>query len=260
MTLLDKTNTLIIIPAFNEQDSIVAVIEEIKLTGFPFVVIDDGSTDETRNRAVSAGARTISLPFNAGVGGALKCGFKHAIQHGYSAIIQCDADGQHPASSFTELIENTNLNGFDYLVVSRYSKSLEIKWHYKVFVHQFLAKLISTKEVKLTDTTSGLRLIRSPLLQALSVHMPEHFLGDTFETLFAVRSANYRIGEIAGSIRHRSNGHPSQNFLRSLGWTLRSVVILLLGIQMRMPKNKATKDNEFNIPKQKSKLNRSANV
>ncbi len=48
MTLLDKTNTLIIVPAYNEQDSIVAVIEEIKATGFPFVVIDDGSTDETR--------------------------------------------------------------------------------------------------------------------------------------------------------------------------------------------------------------------
>jgi glycosyltransferase involved in cell wall biosynthesis len=66
MTLLDKTNTLITISAYNEQDSIVAVIEEVKATGFPFVVIDDGSTDETRTRVISAGARTISLPFNAG--------------------------------------------------------------------------------------------------------------------------------------------------------------------------------------------------
>ena len=66
MTLLDRTNTPIIISAYNEQDSIVAVIEEIKTTGFPFVVIDDGSTDETRTRVISAGARTISLPFSAG--------------------------------------------------------------------------------------------------------------------------------------------------------------------------------------------------
>ena len=55
MTLLDKTNTLVVIPAFNEENSIVSVIEEIKATGFPFVVIDDGSIDETRNRAISAG-------------------------------------------------------------------------------------------------------------------------------------------------------------------------------------------------------------
>ena len=104
MTLLDKTNTLVIVPAFNEQDSIVAVIEEIKATGFPFVVIDDGSTDETRNRAISAGARTISLPFNAGVGCAVRCGFRYAVDNKYHAAIQIDADGQHPVSYLKHLI------------------------------------------------------------------------------------------------------------------------------------------------------------
>ena len=69
MNLLSKSNTLIIVPAFNEQDSIVSVITEIKTTGFPYIVIDDGSTDKTRKRDIGAGARTISLPFNAGVGG-----------------------------------------------------------------------------------------------------------------------------------------------------------------------------------------------
>jgi glycosyltransferase involved in cell wall biosynthesis len=235
MAVLNKTNTLVIVPAYNEQDSIASVIEEIKATGFPFVVIDDGSTDETRIRAIAAGARTISLPFNSGVGAALKCGFKYSLRNGYSAMIQCDADGQHPANNFYKLIENANQYQFDYVVVSRYSEIARIKWNYKTVVHQFLARLISTKNLKLTDTTSGLRLIRSPLLETLSIHMPQHFLGDTFETLFAVQRAKYRIGEIAGDMRIRSNGRPSQNFLRSLAWTMRSVAILLLGIQIKIP-------------------------
>jgi glycosyltransferase involved in cell wall biosynthesis len=246
MTLLDKTNTLVIVPAYNEQDSIVAVIKEIMATGFPFVVIDDGSTDETRKRAIDAGARTISLPFNSGVGAALKCGFKYSVKNGYTAIIQCDADGQHPANLFYKLIENANQYEFDYVVVSRYSEIARRKWSYKAVVHQFLAMLISTNNLKLSDTTSGLRLIRSPLLEILSTHMPQHFLGDTFEILFAIQRADYRIGEIAGNIRIRSNGRPSQNFLRSLAWTMRSIVILLLGIQIKIPNKSSLASSALN--------------
>ena len=126
MTLLDKTNTLIIVPAYNEQDSIVAVIEEIKATGFSFVVIDDGSTDETRNKAISAGARTISLPFNAGVGGSLKCGFQYAVMHGYAAVIQCDADGQHPTKDFESLINHANANSSHLVIGSRFTRENEL--------------------------------------------------------------------------------------------------------------------------------------
>ncbi|NBO57073.1 MAG: glycosyltransferase family 2 protein, partial [Actinobacteria bacterium] len=121
MTLLDRSNTLIVVPAYNEQDSIIPVIEEVKETGFPFVVIDDGSTDETRRRSIAAGARTISLPFNAGVGSALKCGFQHAVQRGFGAVIQCDADGQHPTESFESLIRHANTNDSHLVIGSRFS-------------------------------------------------------------------------------------------------------------------------------------------
>jgi glycosyltransferase involved in cell wall biosynthesis len=236
MTLLDKTNTLVIVPAYNEQDSIVSVIEEIKATGFSFVVIDDGSTDETRNRAIAAGARTISLPFNAGVGAALKCGFKIAIASECCAVIQCDADGQHPTKYFNELVRKANKEDFDYVVVSRYAKP-EKRMHYRYFAHKILTILISKKSGRLTDTTSGLRLIREPLLEVLAENMPDYFLGDTFETVYAVQKASYRITEIDGSLRDRSNGRPSENLFGSIAWTLRCLIVVALGTHLRIPRN-----------------------
>ena len=189
MTLLDKTNTLIIVPAYNEQDSIVAVVEEIKATGFPFVVIDDGSTDETRKRSIEAGARTISLPFNFGVGGALKCGFSYAVQSQYEAVIQFDADGQHKSLHIPDLVASANTSNSVLIIGSRHRSvdNANDVAYFKKFVMKMLVRLAQRQtNVELSDTTSGFRLIREPLLSAVSKSFPTNYLGDTFEALFVI--------------------------------------------------------------------------
>ena len=237
MTMLDKTNTLVIVPAYNEQDSIVSVIEEIKATGFPFIVIDDGSVDETRKRAILAGARTISLPFNAGVGGALKVGFRFAVAEKYRAVIQCDADGQHPTHNFTDLIEHANTNKSHMVVGSRFDCAdgeTLLKMH-RIAAMKLLA-VVSKKRnnVRVLDTTSGFRLIAEPLLGEFAERFPEYYLGDTVGALNVASSFNYSIGTINVPFSARRTGMSSASNIYAAANTLKVVLILLLGLQFRI--------------------------
>ena len=88
---------LIIVPAWNEAGNVGTTVREIRAASpsYDVVVIDDGSIDQTSRVARDAGARVLTLPFNLGVGGAMRTGFTYAQRQGYARVIQVDADGQH---------------------------------------------------------------------------------------------------------------------------------------------------------------------
>ncbi len=88
---------LVIVPAWNEQASLFDTLAEITSAnpGVDVLVIDDGSSDRTSEQARVAGALVCRLPFNLGVGGAMRAGYRYAMRHGYDAAVQVDADGQH---------------------------------------------------------------------------------------------------------------------------------------------------------------------
>ena len=242
MTLLDKANTLIIVPAYNEQDSIVAVIEEIKATGFPFVVIDDGSTDETRNRAILAGARTISLPFNAGVGGSLKCGFQHAVMHGYVAVIQCDADGQHPTKDFESLISHANTNSSHLVIGSRFTEdeaTMQVSKPRKLAMKMLSSVAKRANQVEVTDTTSGFRLISQPLLGQFAQRFPGYYLGDTFEALNVAASNKYSVSQISVPFSDRTHGTSSASNTYAISNIVKILCVQLMGLHFRIDKHAA---------------------
>ena len=230
MTVLNKSNTLVIVPAYNEQDSIVSVIEDIKATGFPFVVIDDGSTDDTRNRAIATGARTISLPFNAGVGGALKCGFQYAVGKGFHAVIQCDADNQHPVSQFNDLLVAANASSAKIVIGSRFISEFQIMKINKSrrFAMRVLA-FIATRATKnkITDATSGFRIISQPLLREFAESFPTYYLGDTFEALVVAGRANYQVSEIGAQLKDRTIGKSTAKTNEALSMIAKTLLVTL---------------------------------
>jgi cellulose synthase/poly-beta-1,6-N-acetylglucosamine synthase-like glycosyltransferase len=239
MTLLDKTNTMVIVPAYNEQDSIVSVIEEIKATGFPFVIIDDGSTDETRNRAIAAGARTISLPFNAGVGGSLKCGFQHAVKHGYKAVIQCDADGQHPTKFFCYLVDSANLKSSHLVIGSRFTsdkETMRVGKTRKIAMQMLSSVAKRANQVEVTDTTSGFRLISQPLLGQFAQRFPAYYLGDTFEALNVAASNNYSVSQISVPFSNRTQGKSSASNTYAISNVVKILCVQLMGLKFRIEK------------------------
>jgi len=98
---------LIVVPAWNEEASIASVVHEVRRTvaGADVLVVDDGSTDQTGTRAREAGAVVGRLPYNLGVGGAMRLGFRYAVERGYDAVVQIDGDGQHDPAFVPQLLE-----------------------------------------------------------------------------------------------------------------------------------------------------------
>ena len=118
-------HAIVLIPAYNEGKGIGRVIEEIRkiLPGIEVLVIDDGSMDECRQRAIETGAKVISHPFNLGYGSALQTGYKYALKEGYGTIVQLDGDGQHDPSYIPDLLAVVQRDEADIAIGSRFLKS-----------------------------------------------------------------------------------------------------------------------------------------
>src|SRR5207253_5672971 len=116
-----KRGTLIVVPAFNESESLPGVIDEIRrhAPDVDVLVVDDGSTDDTSDIARGLGIPTITMPFNVGVGGAVRAGLQYGRRYGYAAVVQCDADGQHPPESIGLLVDG--LAAADLVIGARFA-------------------------------------------------------------------------------------------------------------------------------------------
>ena len=237
--ILDS-EVLIVVPAYNEAATIAQVVSGIHSVGFSCVVIDDGSEDDTSFIAKRAGATVLTLPFNAGVGGALRCGFRYAVENGFKAVIQCDADGQHQSDLFQDLIRAANETKADFVLGSRFLSSENTLDPHVVrrFAMWWLARIASRATGRrITDSTSGFRLIRRPLLDELAEHLPEYYLGDTFEALVVIGRAGYAVEEIGTAMAPRRSGVSSASNSRAIVLIGKALATVLLGLHFRIRQN-----------------------
>jgi glycosyltransferase involved in cell wall biosynthesis len=237
--VIQTSEVLVVIPAFNESATIAKVVSGVFESGFSCVVVDDGSNDSTAFIAKQAGAAVLSLPFNAGVGGALRCGFRYAVENGYLAVIQCDADGQHHSYHFHDLMTCINTTNADLVLGSRVRSTENTLDPHLVrrFAMWWLARVASRATGrKITDSTSGFRLIRRPLLDELAEHLPEYYLGDTFETLVVVGRAGYSVEEIGTAMSPRQSGVSSASNGRAIVLIGKSLTTVLLRLHFQIMK------------------------
>ena len=236
-TPLSKDNVLVIVPAFNEQESISAVLRTLLDNKYQVLVVDDGSLDNTRSIAQEAGVDVLTLPFNLGVGGALRAGFKFAVRHQYRAVVQVDADGQHDASQIVNLIDSANEFGAHLVLGSRFQRSVESMT--VPVVRRQVMRLLSALASRatgttITDATSGFRIIQDPLLSEFAKAFPSYYLGDTYEALMSAGKAGYVVKEIPTVIVNRTHGESSASTLQSIKFIFKSVVVAGLGIHARI--------------------------
>ena len=221
--------TLIVVPALNEEGSVGDVVRSITtlLPGVTVLVVDDGSTDTTCAAAAAAGAHVASLPFNLGVGGAMRVGFRYAVQHGYSAVVQVDADGQHDPEGIAGLV--SRLDEADLVLGARFAGLGEYtvrgprKWAMVV-----LAKVLSrSARTRLTDTTSGFRASGPRAIALFARHYPAEYLGDTIESLVIASRSGLRVTQTPVVMRSRVAGVPSHNPARAAVYLARAVLALV---------------------------------
>ena len=120
--LTKLTKTIILIPAYNEEKNIGAVLEGIQKEspGLPILVINDGSSDNTEKVVLEHNAEVISLPYNSGYGIALQTGFLYAVKNNFSIVVQMDSDGQHDPANIKDLIEAVQKDNCDVVIGSRF--------------------------------------------------------------------------------------------------------------------------------------------
>lgn len=229
---LPLANTLIVMPALNEQESVADVIREAyeKLPGVSILVVDDGSTDATAEVAKRAGATVASLPFNLGVGGAMRVGFNYALEHGYDNVVQVDSDGQHDPAGVEALV--ARLDVADVVLGARfagegdYSVKGPRRWA-MVVLSTILSRIAKTK---LTDTTSGFRASGPRAVRLFADHYPSEYLGDTIESLVIAARSGCTIEQLPVAMRPRAGGTPSHNPIKAAKYLGRAMIALVFAL------------------------------
>jgi len=164
---LDKI--CILIPAYNAQETLGFVLKKIEPFKIDTVVVDDGSSDETKRVALKNGAQLLEHPLNLGKGAALRTGFQYILQRDYQMVITLDADGQHDPSEIPSLLKIFQSVKPDILIASRaaeFGKMTFLRRFWNRLGVKAVARLCHSD---ITDSQSGFRLIRTEVLKGVDL-------------------------------------------------------------------------------------------
>ena len=199
---------VVVIAAYNEAGNIGAVLDEItdEIGGVRVsrLVIDDGSTDATSETARRHGALVCTLAANRGHGVALRLGYRIAREGGARYIATLDGDGQWDPADLPAMVTIIEQGNADFVIGSRQLGRTENTDWYRNAGVRFFAWLISTlTHTKLTDTSSGLRVMRAGLTGTVRQTQPQY---QTSELLIGALFNGYTVAEVPTTMRQRLSG------------------------------------------------------
>ena len=229
-------SVLIIIPAYNEEKSILNVVSNIKKVKtnnylIDYIIINDGSSDNTKKVCLDNKLNFIDLPSNLGIGGAVQTGYKYAYYKNYDIAIQIDGDNQHNPSYITNLCDEIN-NGYDLVIGSRFVETLsEFKSSFlrRVGIN-FLSNLIKIcAGVKIYDVTSGFRACNKDIIEYFANNYPIDYPEP--DSLVQVLKQNKKVKEIPVEMNERKTGKSSIRGLKSIYYMIKvSFAIIISNI------------------------------
>lgn len=226
---------LVVLPAYNEQDSVGVVVAQVRAAqpDAAVLVVDDGSTDRTVRTAREAGARVLSLPFNLGVGGAMRAAYRLALREGFDELVQVDADGQHDPADIAALRER--LAGADIVIGARFAGvgSYRVRGPRRCAMRLMASVVGRVAGTRLTDATSGFKVCNRRAILLFAATYPEEYLGDTVEALVTAARAGLRVEQVPVAMRARMAGEPSTNPIRSAFYLVRALLALGLALVRR---------------------------
>ena len=212
---------VVVIAAFNEAANIGAVLDELpaQIADVPvtLLVMDDGSTDGTGEVAGRHGALVCRLPVNRGHGVALRLGYRIARDGGADYIATLDGDGQWDPADLPGMLQLLEAGGADFVVGSRQLGRTENTDMFRNLGVRCFARAISAlTRTRLTDTSSGLRVMRAPMTGVVTQTQPQY---QTSELLIGALLAGYRVAEVPTVMRQRLSGESKKG--RNLAYGLR---------------------------------------
>jgi len=226
---------LVIVPAYNEEGAIGAVIDEIRAFDptFDVLVVDDGSHDDTAQAARLHGARVVRLPFNLGIGGSVQTGFRYAFDHDYDLVARIDGDGQHDPAQLAALLPVVLGGDADICVGSRFAgadgyRSSGVR---RIGI-RILARTISLLTgQRVTDTTSGFQVLDRKAIALFAQDYPHDY--PEVEAAVMLHKHRLRLTEVPVSMRERTHGNSSITALRSVYYMAKVLLAVLVAMFRR---------------------------
>jgi glycosyltransferase involved in cell wall biosynthesis len=216
--VINTTETIyVFIPAFNEEETIESVIDELKQLNLELkiYVIDDGSSDKTAEKARRAGAEVIRHPINLGGGAAVRTAFTIALKYGAQLIVTLDADGQHDPRELPKLLKAISNDKADFVIASRFltNDHPEMPAYRRLGIKLF-SWLISKKTgSKITDATSCYRVYRRSIIEKILPELRENqYYG--LETIMKIAESKAQIAEVSSESRPRKKGKSKKGIIK----------------------------------------------
>ena len=230
---------LIIIPAFNEAQNIAQVVAQVRahVPGADVCVINDGSIDDTGRAARAAGAITLDMPFNVGIGAAVQTGFLYAYRYDYAEAVRIDGDGQHPPETISVLLEALRASEADMVIGSRFL--VADRNGYQGTLPRRIGIRLLTGVIGLitgnppSDPTSGFMAARRRAI-AFCAHEYPHDYPEP-EARVLMHRAGLHVKEVPATMRERLGGVSSITTARSVYYMSKVLLALMLDA-LRMPR------------------------
>lgn len=221
---------LVIVPAYNEEESIKKVVNEIKSKNkdVDVIVVNDGSKDTTVKEAKNTEALVVDLPCNLGIGGAVQTGYLYAYNNNYDIAIQIDGDGQHDPSYIKQMVEIIQKKQADMVIGSRFIEKTGYK---QTFMRKlgnnvlsFIIRILTGK--KIYDTTSGYRASNREIIKRFANSYPfDYPEPDTNLQLIVSKKV---IKEIPVEMRQRTTGKSFASPLKSVQYMIKVSLALFI--------------------------------
>jgi glycosyltransferase involved in cell wall biosynthesis len=228
---LSSLRVLVIIPAYNEEAAISAVLQKLKtyVPAFDRLVVDDGSRDRTSLVVQALGERHIRLPVNLGYGLALQTGMKYALQNGYDLVACLDADGQHRPEDLPALVQALHEHQADIVIGSRYSDGQPYTGPFERRIGQlffsYLTRLLIGQRIY--DTSSGYKVMRVETCKNI-VRMT--FLDFHIETIVRLKLHGFKIIERPVVMEERTSGVSMHSFSSILIYPIKTLLLTLVTV------------------------------
>lgn len=226
---------LVIIPAYNEEHALPAVLDDLRaLEDADVLVVDDGSADRTSDVARDGGALVATLPFNLGIGGALRTGFRYAEREGYRCAVQFDADGQHLADQ-VQVLRDALDGGANVVIGSRFADSTQ---RYSVGrlrgsgMRSLRLLVLLLSGSRLSDTSSGFRCFDRTAISLFAQEYPAEYM-DSVEALLLALQRGLVVREVPVRMLERQGGVPSNRSWKLAYHYVRVLVVLASSVRRR---------------------------
>lgn len=232
-TKISIPRTLIIIPAYNEEEAIGDTLTKLldlrnHFTDLEVCVVNDGSKDNTAQIVKTFDVNLINLPYNLGIGSAVQTGYKYAYQNGFDIAIQFDADGQHNPEDLYNIIKPIAENECDMVLGSRFTKKTAYKGSLsrRIGIFYFTALLKLLTKQTFMDPTSGYRAKNRKVIEIFSTNYPKDYPEP--EVLIHLKKKGLRIHEISVNMQERQGGQSSITPLKSIYYMIKVSLSILM--------------------------------